>query len=139
MVTGREWLGGGNAGSVEKPAALFPAQKPGIMPLVKYISQTGVAMSTTTLSATEVKNRFGRVLREIAQTGGPIMVERDGKPVAVILSVGEYTRLQPQTDPASKELDLLKASVGRWAGRQDRGEDWLADGRSHWESTWADE
>lgn len=53
-------------------------------------------METKTLPTTEVKNRFGRVLREISQTGGPIIVERDGKAVAVILSIAEYARIQPQ-------------------------------------------
>ena len=96
-------------------------------------------MSSKSLPATGVKNRFGRVLREISQTGGPIIVERDGKPVAIILSIGEYARLQPRFDPATEQLELLKASFGLWAERSDIDEDWLADGRSRWESSWADE
>lgn len=96
-------------------------------------------MGNKTLPATEVKNRFGRVLREISQTGGPIIVERDGKPVAIIMSVGEYARLQPRFDPTAEQLELLKASFGLWSGRKDIDEDWLADGRSHWESSWANE
>jgi prevent-host-death family protein len=92
-----------------------------------------------TLPATEVKNRFGRVLREISKTGGPIIVERDGKPVAVILSVSEYTRMQPQTDPAKVQLDLLEAAFGLWVGRPDIDDEWLTDGRSRWESKWVDE
>ena len=96
-------------------------------------------MSPKTLPATEVKNRFGRVLREISHTGGPIIVERDGKPVAVILSVSEYTRMQPQNDPTTKQIELLLASYGLWAGRTDIDEDWMADGRSRWESTWTSE
>ena len=43
-----------------------------------------------TLSATEAKNRFGAVLREVARTSGPIPVERNGKAVVVILSVSAY-------------------------------------------------
>ena len=96
-------------------------------------------MPAKTLPATEVKNRFGRVLREIAQTGGTIIVERDGKPVAVILGMGEYTRLQPQAAAPAEGLELLKASFGLWAGRSDIDEEWLADGRSRWESKWANE
>jgi prevent-host-death family protein len=97
-------------------------------------------MATKSLPATEVKNRFGRVLREVAQTGGPIIIERDGKPVAVILSLDEYTRLQPRPTPSSQELSLLKASFGLWAGRPDIiDDDWLADGRSRWESSWTNE
>ena len=96
-------------------------------------------MASKTLPATEVKNRFGRVLREVSQTGGPIIVERDGKPVAVILSLDEYTRLQPRGTPTKKELDLLRVSFGLWAGRSDIDEDWLADGRSRWDSAWPNE
>ena len=86
-----------------------------------------------------MKNRFGRVLREISQTGGPIIVERDGKPVAVIVSISEYARMQPQTDPTAEQLAQLEASFGLWAGRTDINEGWLADGRSRWESTWENE
>ena len=96
-------------------------------------------MEAKSLPATEVKNRFGRVLREISQTGGPIIVERGGKPVAVILSLGEYMRLQPQAAPPGEQIDLLKATFGLWAGRADIDEDWLADGRSQWESRWAND
>ena len=96
-------------------------------------------MDIRTLPATEVKNRFGRVLREIMQTGGPIIVERDGKPVAVILSIDDYTRLQPQIDRTAKQLALLNACFGLWAGRTDIDEAWLADGRSRWVSKWANE
>jgi prevent-host-death family protein len=95
-------------------------------------------MEVKSLPATEVKNRFGRVLREVSQTGGPIIVERDGKPVAVILSLGEYRRLQPQAAPPGEQLELLKAAFGLWEGRADIDEEWLADGRSRWESRWAD-
>ena len=96
-------------------------------------------MGAKTLPATKVKNRFGRVLREISQTGGPIIVERDGKPVAVILSISEYARMQPQTGPTAEQIAKLEASFGLWAGRTDIDEDWLADGRSRWQSTWVDE
>lgn len=95
-------------------------------------------MKTRTLPATEAKNRFGRVLREISKTGGPLIVERDGKPVAVILSIDEYKRLQPQ-EPESGEQALLMRTFGLWAQRDDIDENWLIDGRSRWQSAWADE
>jgi prevent-host-death family protein len=96
-------------------------------------------MNSQSLPATEVKNRFGRVLRQIAKTGGPIIVERDGKPVAVILSMSEYQRMQPQAIPDDKQRDLLKEAFGLWSQRTEIDEEWLADGRSRWESTWANE
>ncbi len=96
-------------------------------------------MDMKTLPATEVKNRFGRVLREISQTGGPIIVERDGKPVAVILSVSEYARLRPQSDPTTAQLEMIKAAFGLWEQRPDIDGEWLADGRSRWENSWVNE
>lgn len=93
-------------------------------------------MNTKSLSATEVKNRFGRVLRQIAKTGGPIVVERDGKAVAVILSMSEYQRMQPKAVPDEKQLSLLKETFGLWAQRAEMDDEWLADGRSRWESSW---
>ncbi len=92
-------------------------------------------MALKTLPATEVKNRFGRVLREVNQTDTPIVIERDGKPVAVIMSMSEYERWrQGQAQPI--ERDLLQTAFGVWADRNDIDEEWLANGRSRWESNW---
>ncbi|MEW5827469.1 MAG: type II toxin-antitoxin system Phd/YefM family antitoxin [Chloroflexota bacterium] len=87
------------------------------------------------LPATEVKNRFGRVLREVTKTGGPIYVERDGKPVAVILSVREYERTRRAALPADRS-ELARAAFGMWAGRADISADWVNEGRARWESDW---
>jgi prevent-host-death family protein len=90
------------------------------------------------LPATEVKNRFGRVLREVAKTGGPIYVERDGKPVAVILSVREYERTR-RIPLAADKAELARSSFGMWAGRTDIDGNWVREGRSRWESEWEDD
>jgi prevent-host-death family protein len=90
------------------------------------------------LPATEVKNRFGRVLREVAKTGGPIYVERDGKPVAVILSVREYERTRRVPLPADK-AELARDAFGMWAGRTDIDDDWVNEGRARWESDWGND
>jgi len=87
------------------------------------------------LPATEVKNRFGRVLREVSKTGGPIYVERDGKPVAVILSVREYERTRRVTLTPDK-AELARNAFGMWADRTDIDDDWVSEGRSRWESEW---
>ena len=90
------------------------------------------------LPATEVKNRFGRVLREVTKTGGPIYVERDGKPVAVILSVREYERTRRvPLDPDKAEL--ARNAFGMWANRADIDSDWVSAGRARWESEWQDD
>jgi prevent-host-death family protein len=89
-----------------------------------------------TLPATEVKNRLGRVLREVAKSGGPIYVERDGKPVAVILSVGEFERTRRGAAASGEKAGLPGNVFGMWRGRPDIGEDWVAEGRSRWDSEW---
>ncbi len=90
-----------------------------------------------TLPATEVKNRFGRVLREVARTGGPIVVERDGQAVAVILSIEAYRRLRPARQNANRRA-LAHAAFGMWSERADIDDDWLERGRKRWHSEWAD-
>jgi prevent-host-death family protein len=53
------------------------------------------------VSATEARIHFGELMRRAAETGEPIVVERDGKPVVVLLHVDEYERLlkgQQQVD-----------------------------------------
>jgi len=91
-----------------------------------------------TLSATEVKNRFGAVLREVTRTGGPILIERDGCPVAVILSLQAYEEAcrMPLSPPADR-IERARAAFGMWAGREDIGEEWLQRGR-RWRSEWSD-
>ena len=90
------------------------------------------------LPATEVKNRFGRVLREVTKTGGPIYVERDGKPVAVILSVREYERTRRVPLPVDK-TELARNTFGMWANRTDIDSDWINSGRARWESEWGND
>ena len=96
-------------------------------------------MAVRTLSATDVKNRFGRVLREISKSGGPIVVERGGKPVAVILSVDEYRRSQAGSRLEASEEQMAASSFGMWLSRNDIDDDWLARGRDRWESQWPDD
>ena len=96
-------------------------------------------MAIRTLPATEVKNRFGKVLREVAKTGGPILIERDGKPVAVIMSVREYERHRRRRRLPPEKRELLRSAFGMWANRPDIADDWLAEGRSRWVSEWRDE
>ena len=89
-----------------------------------------------TLPATEVKNRFGRVLREVARTGGPIVIERDGRAVAVILSVEKFERLLPLIE-TSRRRALAEEAFGMWSGRADIDDEWLERGRQRWHSEWA--
>ena len=86
-------------------------------------------MPIETVSATDAKNRFGGVLREVNQTDEPIVVEKDGKPVAVILSIEAYERLLPKERPLTLKESQAPYAFGLWANRDDIDEEWLANGR----------
>lgn len=73
----------------------------------------------STVSATEARVHFGGVLRRVAEQGETIIVERAGKPQAVLISVAEYQRLQAGqvTTPTWREKlrrthDLVRAERG---------------------------
>ncbi len=96
------------------------------------------ARNNRRLPATEVKNRFGQVLGEIARTGGPIIVERGGKAVAVILGIEAFERLRPRLASRARDRRALALEAfGMWTDRADIGEDWLVHGRARWQSEWA--
>lgn len=48
------------------------------------------------VSATEVKNRLGQYLARVAVE--PVVIEKNGRPVAVVLSYEEYELLQQSDD-----------------------------------------
>jgi antitoxin Phd len=60
----------------------------------------GVAVRT--VSATEIKNRFGQYLARVAAE--PVAVEKNGRPTAVLLSFEEYELLQRSDDAFWGEL-----------------------------------
>jgi prevent-host-death family protein len=87
------------------------------------------------LAATEAKNRFGRVLRQLTQTNEPIMIRRDGQPVAIMLSIAEYNKLHMTDVPVSTTVQAQSA-FGMWRDRDDLDDEWLNKGRDQWHSTW---
>ncbi len=93
-------------------------------------------MTIKYIPATEAKNRFGRVLREVTISGGPVYIQRDGKPVAVILSIREYERTR-RTRLTPKRAEKLRRAFGMWADRADLDDNWLKESRARWESDWA--
>jgi prevent-host-death family protein len=93
-------------------------------------------MTLRTLPATEVKNRFGRVLRDVSKSGGPILIERDGKPVAVIMGIEQYEAISKRPLPDTDKKNLAREAFGMWANREDLDDEWLKAGRDRWYSTW---
>jgi len=68
-----------------------------------------------TTSATDFKQHVGRYL-DVARTG-PVIIQKQGRPTAVLLSVEEYDALSPSPsrvlDPLTEEFDALVARMQR--------------------------
>ncbi|HYC55443.1 MAG TPA: type II toxin-antitoxin system Phd/YefM family antitoxin [Candidatus Binatia bacterium] len=63
-------------------------------------------------SASEFKQRVGKYL-DAARTG-PVVIERQGRATAVLISIEEYEKLEPT---ASRSLDLLESEYDQLVGR----------------------
>jgi prevent-host-death family protein len=50
-----------------------------------------------TIAATEIKNRFGDYLGEVVRRREPLLIERRGKPVAVIVDFECWKTLKPES------------------------------------------
>ncbi len=67
-------------------------------------------MINTTFSAKEAKNNFGRLLDEARLS--PVAVEKNGKRVAVVMSVLEYDEFEIRRDAYWGELALQAEKKG---------------------------
>ncbi len=93
-----------------------------------------------TVSSTEMKNHLGAVLRQVTRTGGPLLIARAGKPVAVVLSVAAYeAKWHPRPARVRIRRELARAAFGMWDGRSDIDDKWVENGRRRWRSEWEDE
>lgn len=81
-------------------------------------------------AATTAKNNFGQLL-EITRTE-PVTVEKQGRPVAVILSFEEYQRLTELEDRAWGERAVKSLENGFMDDREMKN--WL-EGKLHAETT----
>ena len=70
-----------------------------------------------TVSATEFKNRLGSYLQGIARD--PIVIEKSGKPVAVLLSHDEYDRLVHYEDYVWAEKARRAEESGEFLGHEE--------------------
>ena len=55
-----------------------------------------IGVAVKTVSATEIKNRLGQSLARVAVE--PVAIEKNGRPVAVLLSFEEYELMQRSDD-----------------------------------------
>lgn len=68
-----------------------------------------------TFPATDAKNRFGELLE--AAHREPVGISKKGRPVAVVLSIEEYTKIQEKLGKARQPLDLRW--LDEWRQRMD--------------------
>jgi prevent-host-death family protein len=62
------------------------------------------------MSATAARVHFGEVLRDVTERGATVVVERGGKPQAVVLSLEEYRRLKSDSVEKPRWKVLLEVA-----------------------------
>ena len=65
------------------------------------------------VNALQLRQALGRVLRRLEKTGGPILLEKDRKPAAVIISLAEYRKrfVDVEADELRREVvERIKAA-----------------------------
>jgi len=63
------------------------------------------------IGATEVRVHFGELMRTIVEQNQIVVVERDGRPQVVVLSVESYRKLQATGQRPAWQLALARASA----------------------------
>lgn len=74
----------------------------------------GAKAKKDTMNATEAKNKFGELL-DFAKTR-PMKIEKNGRPVAVVISAEEYERLEAMEDAwwgRQAEEALKEGTIGQ--------------------------
>lgn len=61
-----------------------------------------------TITAREARERFSEVLGAIDANKEPIVVERDGQPVAVVISPDDFARLQADRADSWRVIERLR-------------------------------
>ncbi len=70
-----------------------------------------------TISATYARSGFERLLD--AARRGPVTIERNGRPVAVLLSVEEFQRLEALEDASWAARAAAAEDADNWLGGED--------------------
>jgi prevent-host-death family protein len=59
------------------------------------------------ISAMQARQTLGQIMNEVALRGDDYVVERAGKPLVAIISMGKYEVIQKERDGALKALDQI--------------------------------
>jgi len=89
-------------------------------PLVSLQLRRLEPMQSATISATEAKNEFGRILETVIQ-GGKVVITKHDSPKAVLISMDEFNALsnahRAELETLSEEFDGLLARMQTPAAR----------------------
>ncbi len=90
---------------------------------IANIANMDTEIKKDTISATYAKNNFGELLDNVSKN--PVKIERNGRPVAVVLSYDEFRRIEALEDAwwAKKAEEAIKEG---FLG-QDESEKFLAE------------
>lgn len=75
-------------------------------------TDSGQTARIDTLPSSDAKNGFAELIESVARSGKPVLITRNKRPAAVMLSVEEYQRLLSATvDPLAPLRDRFEAIV----------------------------
>ena len=77
----------------------------------------GLKLSEDVRPITDLKAHGGEIVRQVSETGRPVVLSRHGRAVAVVLSVGEYEALQDSADRGELQRAVHDAERDVDAGR----------------------
>lgn len=69
------------------------------------------------VTESEARQRFGELLRDVAEGQETVLIEKDGETQAVVISLDEYTRLR----------EKVSSPGGDWKGQLDRVRERIAE------------
>ena len=84
---------------------------------IGYLSQHGYYSRMKTVAATEAKNRFGAIIDDAQRE--PVVIRRQDRDVAVVLSMADYQRLRSGNAQAFLDLRNAVAAEAAAAGLTD--------------------
>lgn len=70
------------------------------------------------ITATEAKERFGELIRDVSEGHETVLIETDGEPQAMVISLDEYSRLREEY--SSLEKGTTESEEQDWRARLDR-------------------
>lgn len=94
------------------PSASRPRRRPGRV--APFRNSRGETLEPSSVSASEAKSEFGRIL-EMAIQGGAVVITKHDSPKAVLISVENFNALsgaaETKLDTLSQEFDALLARM----------------------------